>query len=85
MKRGLIRKTFCWPVLPALVALCGLFMLGSVGCNADVQTTVWQGANNLAVSLIDALFLAIKPVTSTTTTNPVTVSWITDAVTTVVC
>jgi hypothetical protein len=84
MKRGPIRKTLRWPILPALVALCGLSLLGTVGCSTDVQTTIWQGANDLAVTLVDALFQAVKPSTTQTTT-PVTVSWLTDAVATVVC
>jgi len=83
MKRGPIRKTVCWLVLPALVALCGLFLLGSVGCSTEVQTTIWSGANALAATLIDAVFLAFKPVATQTT--PVTVTWLTDAVRTVVC
>ena len=85
MKRGPIRKTLCWPALPALVALCGLFLLGTVGCdNPDVQNTIWQGLNDLAVSAVDAFFLAIKPSTTQTTT-PVTVSWIAEAAGTVIC
>jgi len=86
MKHGPIRKTLCRPGLVALVALCGLFLLGTVGCdNPDVQNTIWQGLNDLAVSAVDAIFLAIKPVTSTTTTTPVTVSWIAEAADTVIC
>jgi len=86
MKHGSICKTLCRPGLVALVALGGLFLLGTVGCdNPDVQNTIWKGANDLAVSLVDALFQAIKPGTNTTTTTPVTVSWITDAVATATC
>jgi hypothetical protein len=56
-------------------------LAGLVGCdNPDIQDALWSGANDLAVSLIDALFLAFKPGTNDTT--PVTTSWLLDAITT---
>jgi hypothetical protein len=85
MKNGPIRNTLCRLGLAALIAICGMFLPGTVGCdNPDVQNTIWQGANDLVISLVNALFQAIKPVTSTTTT-PVTVSWIAETAGTVIC
>jgi hypothetical protein len=56
-------------------------LAGLVGCdNPEIQTALWTGANDLVVSLVDALFLAFKPGSDQIT--PVTTSWLLDAVST---
>ena len=57
----------------ALILVAGLLLGGLVGCTPEVQTTIWSGLNDLSVSLVDALFQALNPVTNDTPT-PVTVS-----------
>ena len=64
------RNAFSARLLVLLVAAG--FLFGSlIGCTTEVQTTIWTGLNSLAVSLVNALFQALNPVSTTT---PVTVS-----------
>jgi hypothetical protein len=57
----------------ALILVAGLLLGGLVGCTPEVQTTVWKGLNDLSVSMVNALFQALNPVTTDTTPTPVTV------------
>lgn len=71
------------PRTTLLAASAVVAMAALAGCdNPDVQDAVWNGANDLAVALIDALFLAFKPGSSQTT--PVTVSWLLDTFSTAI-
>ncbi|HSW45092.1 MAG TPA: hypothetical protein VLM89_05930 [Phycisphaerae bacterium] len=61
-----------------LTAFTLILWPGLVGCdNPAVQDAVWNGMNDLAGALVDALFLAFKPGSDQTT--PVEVSWLTHA------
>ncbi len=55
-----------------LIVAAGLLLGCLVGCDQTVQATVWDGLNDLAVSLVDALFQALDPTQNTPT--PVTAS-----------
>ena len=68
-----IRRNGFYACPIALILVAGLLLGGLVGCTTEVQTTVWTGLNDLSVSLVNALFQALNPVTTETTT-PVTVS-----------
>jgi hypothetical protein len=60
-------------VSPLVLILAAGLMLGClVGCDETVQATIWTGLNDLAVSLVDALFQALDPANDTPT--PVTAS-----------
>lgn len=76
LSRSVRRRRTAVYVGMAVVGLAGL-----VGCdNPDIQDALWGGANDLAVALIDALFLAFKPGTEDTST--VTTSWLINAIST---
>lgn len=65
------QNAFCVRPL-VLIAAAGLLLGCLVGCDQTVQATVWDGLNDLAVSLVDALFQALDPTKNTPT--PVTAS-----------
>ena len=72
MTSNLIRRNGFYACPVALILIAGLLLGGLVGCTSEVQTTVWTGLNGFSVSLVNALFQALNPVTTTTTTTPTT-------------
>ena len=75
-------RTSRWALL-VMFSVAGLVFAGAVGCdNVEVQTVVLGGLQDLAVTMIDALFLTLQPEEEST---PVTVSWIMDTANTLIC
>lgn len=71
-----------WALL-VMFSLASFVFAGAAGCdNVEVQTTVLGGLQDLAVTMVDALFLTLQPQEEGT---PVTVSWLMDSANTLTC
>jgi hypothetical protein len=66
-------------VLLVLLGASGILFAPLSGCDPAVQDTVLGGANEFAVTLIDAFFLMFAADDTAATTAPVTVEAITKA------
>ena len=80
-------STSRWALL-VVFSLASLVFAGTVGCdNVEVQTVVLGGLQDLAVTLVDALFLTLQPEEETTpvTTTTTPVTWIMDTANAWIC
>jgi len=74
-----------WALL-VMFSLATVFFTTGAGCdNVEVQTVVLGGLQDLAVTLVDALFLTLQPEEETTPVTTTPVTWLMDTASARLC